>query len=1058
MKRDGATAGMSGGRPARGNRLIPRPAVPPGPLRTLKSLVYEGYVAAGAPTLDEMARAVAADDELKSSPSRDTINRLIGDAAIPAKQADVVALVTVLTRMTGGDGDQPGRDAAALWTQTQLAEPLGRPIADISPYELEVHHAIAVQGGTGLPAYVERAHDAELRRIVSDSAQGSSHLVMLVGTSSTGKTRACFEAVQHLPYDWRLWHPINPERPQAALADLDRVGPKTVIWLNEAHHYLLNPQHGEPIAAGLRTLLADTTRAPVLILGTIWPGPGYYEDLRATPPREDPHAQARVLLAGRTLHVPPAFAPSEVARLKKSGDPRLATAASSVQDGKITQYLAAGFELTDLYNTATPGPRALLDAAMDARRLGHPIGLPLPFLAVAAEGYLTDTEWDLLADNWLEQSLLQLTSPVKGARGPLHPQKRPRGMANATATATGQMYRLADFLEDHGRASRRLEQIPALFWQAALQHCEDEAARSLASAAEARGLMQTACRLWAKGAAYAQVANALEAAGRPEEAFVWFERAAAGGDTYALRRVSNRLARSGRVEEALAWLERAAAESDAYSALTAADLLLGMGRVEEAQVWFERTAADGDAYAALVVADRLAAANRLEEALVWFKRAAAAGDGRASQAAAHLLKSAGRMEEAQAWLQHAAADDTPDMTEKAAQLARSGRIEEALVWFEHAASEGDADALLAAADWLAEAGRVDEALVWFERAAAAGDTGALRAAANKLATAGRMGEALSWFERAAASGDASAHWVAADRLAAAGHMEEALVWFERAAAAGNTLAPLAAADWLAEAGRVDEALVWFERAAAAGNTEALRAAANKLIRSGRVDDAVSWFERAAGAGDISALSAIGEVLASAGRIQEALVWFERAAAAGDSSALLKAANKLMDASRPDDARVWAQNAVAAGDTHAFRWMANRLAEAGRAEEALVWFTRAASAGDTDALQARANQLTLAGRVDEALVWFERAAAAGDISALLTAANLLIDANHLEKALAWLQRATIAGAATRSLAVRVLRRQGRSADAEQLERYGWDYGGHIAAPWRMEAPPRLATHP
>lgn len=203
-----------------------------------------------------------------------------------------------------------------------------------------------------------------------------------------------------------------------------------MVWLNDAHHYFLHDVYGEAIVAGLRLLLADATRAPVLVAGTLWAGADHYDRLRTVVPRDcglpDPHAQARVLLAGRCLGVSDAFTPAEIRQARRSADARLVTAAAAA-DGRICQYLAADFDLLHLYNTATPGPRALLDAAIDARRLDHLPALPLDFLAAAAEGYLTDTQWDLLEDTWLPQALTQLTRPLQGARGHLHPQRRPRG-------------------------------------------------------------------------------------------------------------------------------------------------------------------------------------------------------------------------------------------------------------------------------------------------------------------------------------------------------------------------------------------------------------------------------------------------------------------------------------------------------------------------------------------------------------------------------------------------------------------------------------------------------
>ena len=97
---------------------------------------------------------------------------------------------------------------------------------------------------------------------------------MLVGGSSTGKTRACWQALESLrgvEPGWRLWHPIDP---QAALAGLPRVGPRTVVWLNEAQRYLdTTDGTGERVAAGLRELLRDRARGPVLVLvlATLWP-------------------------------------------------------------------------------------------------------------------------------------------------------------------------------------------------------------------------------------------------------------------------------------------------------------------------------------------------------------------------------------------------------------------------------------------------------------------------------------------------------------------------------------------------------------------------------------------------------------------------------------------------------------------------------------------------------------------------------------------------------------------------------------------------------------------
>jgi hypothetical protein len=86
-------------------------------------------------------------------------------------------------------------------------------------------------------------------------------------------TSTCWEALRLLreqPQEWRLWHPIDPSRPDAALRELPSIGPRTVVWLNEAQFYLdAAGQAGERVAAALRELLRDPGRAPVLILATL---------------------------------------------------------------------------------------------------------------------------------------------------------------------------------------------------------------------------------------------------------------------------------------------------------------------------------------------------------------------------------------------------------------------------------------------------------------------------------------------------------------------------------------------------------------------------------------------------------------------------------------------------------------------------------------------------------------------------------------------------------------------------------------------------------------------
>ena len=450
------------GRAVRRPRVVRRPVAGPGPLGELKELLYRLYLEAGPPTLEHIAALIAADEGLDGMPEKDTIARCLGSPDLPASQLDVIAIATVLAREARWDPDDAVARARALWVQARMSVPAGRPVGEFTdPFALEVHQPVevAVRPGAAelpvLPAYVPREHDRRLAGVVSRAAGGDSLIAVLVGGSSTGKTRACWEAVHALPAGWRLWHPIFPDRAEAFLAELERVGPRTVVWLNETQFYLLtgDPLAGERVAAGLRDLLRDPARGPVLVLGTIWPR--YWQPLTAppTPDGRDPHAHARELLVGAGIEVPDTFTGPALEALAAAArdDPRLA-AAQKAGDGQVTQFLAGVPVLLERYRTAPSVARAVIDAALDARALGHGPALPHALLEAAATGYLTDQQWEEDAgEDWLDQALAYTAAPCRGVRGPLT-RIRPR---LGQPTFSQPHYRLADYLEQIGRADRR---------------------------------------------------------------------------------------------------------------------------------------------------------------------------------------------------------------------------------------------------------------------------------------------------------------------------------------------------------------------------------------------------------------------------------------------------------------------------------------------------------------------------------------------------------------------------------------------------------------------------
>lgn len=238
------------------------------------------------------------------------------------------------------------------------------------PVELGVHQVV---GGGPMSTYVLRPHD-ELLRAVIDPAAYMSRLVVVRGGSSTGKTRAAYEAVAAQLADWQL-----------------------VLWLGELRQYA-DTDGGQAVLARLADLLHGD--GP-LVITTVWPEQWntYTDAARAGPRTADPAGSAGRLLTrlpelidpsrvdparGGVIDAPSRFTTAEMA----------AAAADAGQAGQLAQYLAGVPDLLRYY--AGPGGnsygQAIISAAMDATRLGHASPQPAALVQEAAVGYLTGSQ------------------------------------------------------------------------------------------------------------------------------------------------------------------------------------------------------------------------------------------------------------------------------------------------------------------------------------------------------------------------------------------------------------------------------------------------------------------------------------------------------------------------------------------------------------------------------------------------------------------------------------------------------------------------------------------
>jgi TPR repeat protein len=398
---------------------------------------------------------------------------------------------------------------------------------------------------------------------------------------------------------WRLWHPLGPTRAEALLNDLPHVGPRTVVWLNEAQHYFDSSREtAERVAASLRAVLGNPKTAPILMLGTLWSEYATTYMALPVPARKDPYSQLRELIAGRLLVVPERFdaiALHGAEVLANEGDPQLSHALMHQNNGLITQYLAGAPALLERYKMASPPVRALIQCGMDARRLGADSNLPLNFLARASEDYLTESEYaELDEENWFTESLRLAGESVHGNLAPLTPIRPSKTSPLDEGTTRGSV-KLADSLEQLGRVDRVLYCPPQSFWSAACELLES--AKTLAKFAEAaidryrlcwaRRLSDRVVELQADASILAELANAW-AESDPVRAEHLYMKSAELGDSSSMGSLGYRCEERGELEEAQEWYRRGAEAGDGFSSCELARIYSESGDLESSERLYRR--------------------------------------------------------------------------------------------------------------------------------------------------------------------------------------------------------------------------------------------------------------------------------------------------------------------------------------------------------------------------------------------------------------------------------------------------------------------------------------
>jgi hypothetical protein len=340
-----------------------------------------------------------------------------------------------------------------------------------------------------------------------------------------------------------------------------------VVWLDELQRYLDHPG-GLPVG-----VLRRLATAGVVVVATLWPEEYGSRTMPGIPGQPDRYGNDRELLGlAHVVTVPEALSQHERRRAEDlAADPRIRLALDT-PDAGFTQVLAAGPALVNHWENAPANQcygKAVITAALDARRVGTTASLTREFLAAAAPAFLTPVQQAGAPGDWLDRALAYATRPLHGAASALAPVPTGKGRIAG--------YTVAEYLHQHAQRVRRTTALPDRVWQALLDHHHPDDTARLAVNADRRGRPNEAIALYRlntgdESAAY-RLAELLTKQGHIDEAITVLRARADAGASY----LAELLAEHGHVDE----LRAHANAGDEAAADRLAELLTAHGRVDE---------------------------------------------------------------------------------------------------------------------------------------------------------------------------------------------------------------------------------------------------------------------------------------------------------------------------------------------------------------------------------------------------------------------------------------------------------------------------------------------
>ncbi|MFD5699719.1 tetratricopeptide repeat protein [Streptomyces lasiicapitis] len=578
------------------------------------------------------------------------------------EQRDVIQAQSIGSVTFGGErGERAGAP------QRYLQDPDRWPLArDWDALAAGAHRARPGKDGSKLPPYVARDIDEELRERVREAAEEGG-LVLVVGDSTAGKTRAAFEAIRELLPEYRVLAPPVGARLRPAPETLEACGDlRCVVWLDDLEQYL-GPEGLEP------EVLAEFVRLRVPVVATMRLKP--YETFSAAD--EGGAAQswaglgARVLRTAEVVDLDRLWSEGELARAGDCDDSRIADAVVHHGTYGIAEYMAAGPVVMQEWRRARrvcghARGAALVTAAVDLSRAGLRGPYSRGLLVEVHERCLAEAGGSVLRPEGLEEAFAWASEVRLGVTSPLVPMT--------------EGWSAFDYLVDGTESA-----VPDWVRETALAHAADDDDRfAVATSAYRGGALHVA-----------------EAGMRP---------LADGGNVNATFNLALLSAKTGRTGEAETLYRHAHGKGQLAATNNLAILLERAGRAEEAEALYRETHNKGHLDATNNLAILVNQSGRTEEAETLYRHAHNKGRLAATYNLAIFLEGLDRPEEAEALYRHAHDEGRLDATNNLAiLLEQAGRTEEAETLYRHAQNRGHPNAAYNLAILLDQTGRTEEA-------------------------------------------------------------------------------------------------------------------------------------------------------------------------------------------------------------------------------------------------------------------------------------------------------------------------------------------------------------